>query len=122
MTQPGGTIPAIDVAETAARLASGAEATPILLDVREPDELRAARVEGAVHLPVSSFTARYGELPRDRTILVMCATGNRSAAVTSFLLRNGWTDVHNVEGGITAWQRTGLPVKRGPIEPGEGEL
>jgi rhodanese-related sulfurtransferase len=43
----------------------------------------------------------------------MCATGVRSAAVTGYLLRSGWADVANVEGGITAWQRAGLPVERG---------
>jgi rhodanese-related sulfurtransferase len=122
MNQPARAIPSVDVAETAARLDGGAPDRPLLLDVREPDELRAARVEGAAHLPMSSFAQRYGDLPRDRQILVICASGNRSAAVTAFLMRNGWNDVHNVAGGITAWQRAGLPVKRGPIEPGEGDL
>jgi rhodanese-related sulfurtransferase len=122
MNQPGAMIPGIDVTETAARLDGGGPDTPLLLDVREPDELRAARVEGAVHLPISVFPQRYPELPRDRQILVICASGNRSAAVTAFLLRNGWTDIHNVEGGITAWRRSGFAVKSGPIEPGEGVL
>jgi rhodanese-related sulfurtransferase len=122
MTQPPAGIPAIDVAETSARLGSDSEPRPLLVDVREPDELQAVRVEGAVHVPMSSFAERYGELPRDRPLLVMCASGGRSSAATGFLLRNGWTDVHNVEGGITAWQRAGLPVRRGPLEPGEGEL
>ena len=47
----------------------------------------------------------------------MCATGVRSAAVTGYLLRSGWTDVTNVEGGIVAWQRAGLPVERGSLGP-----
>jgi rhodanese-related sulfurtransferase len=71
---------------------------------------------------MSSFATRYTELPRDRPILVMCASGARSGAATAFLLRNGWADVWNVDGGINAWQRAGLPVRSGPIEPGEGEL
>jgi rhodanese-related sulfurtransferase len=45
--------------------------------------------------------------------MIMCATGVRSTAVTAYLLRNGWNDVVNVDGGITAWQRAGLPVERG---------
>jgi rhodanese-related sulfurtransferase len=122
MSHPGGMIPGIDVTETAARLEGGEPGGPLLVDVREPDELRAARVEGAVHLPISVFPQRCTELPQDRQILVICATGNRSAAVTAFLLRNGWPDVHNVEGGITAWRRSGFAVKSGPIEPGEGDL
>ena len=46
----------------------------------------------------------------------------RSAAATGFLLRSGWTDVVNVEGGTTAWAKAGLPVRRGEVAPGEGEL
>jgi rhodanese-related sulfurtransferase len=64
---------------------------------------------------------RFGELPRDRPIHVVCHTGSRSAAVTAFLLRNGWSDVFNVAGGMDAWERTGLEVRRGPLTPGEGD-
>ena len=43
-------------------------------------------------------------------------------SITGELLAAGWTDVGNVAGGITTWERMGLPVRRGPVEPGEGEL
>ncbi|HSL34378.1 MAG TPA: rhodanese-like domain-containing protein [Candidatus Limnocylindrales bacterium] len=127
MTHPAGTIPAIDVTEAAARLHDNrgdlpADAAPVLVDVREPNELVDARVAGAAHFPMSTFALRFNELPKDRPILVMCASGGRSAAVTAFLMRNGWTDVLNVDGGITAWRRAGLPVRHGPVEPGEGGL
>jgi rhodanese-related sulfurtransferase len=128
MTHPAGTIPAIDVTEAASRLdgkvASGAsaDASPVLVDVREPNELVDARVDGAAHYPMSTFAMRFTELPKDRQILVMCASGGRSAAVTAFLIRNGWTDVLNVDGGIGAWRRAGLPVRHGPLDPGEGGL
>jgi rhodanese-related sulfurtransferase len=71
---------------------------------------------------MSVFAARFGELPKDRPLLVMCAAGSRSAAATAHLLRNGYTDVVNVAGGITDWERAGLPVRRGPVSPGEGDL
>lgn len=125
MTQPAGTIPAVDVAEASARLDAapgGDGAGPVLVDVREPNELVAARVAGAAHVPMSVFAQRFTELPKDRPLLVMCASGGRSAAVTAFLLRNGWTDVANVDGGINAWQRAGLPVTRGPVGPDEGAI
>lgn len=128
MSHQAGTIPAVDVTEAAARLdgtagsGASADAGPLLVDVREPNELVEARVDGAAHYPMSSFAARFTELPRDRQILVMCASGGRSAAVTAFLIRNGWTDVLNVDGGISAWRRAGLPVRHGPVEPGEGGL
>lgn len=125
MTQPAGTIPAVDVAEASARLDAapgGDGAGPVLVDVREPSELVAARVAGAAHVPMSVFAQRFTELPKDKPLLVMCASGGRSAAVTAFLLRNGWTDVANVDGGINAWQRAGLPVTRGPVGPDEGAI
>jgi rhodanese-related sulfurtransferase len=121
MSQPG-TIPTVNVTEASSRLQAGTgdASAALLVDVREVPELVEARVAGAAQIPMSAFADRFNELPKDRPLLVMCAAGNRSAAATSFLLRNGWTDVTNVDGGITAWQRAGLPVIRGPLQPGEG--
>ena len=39
-----------------------------------------------------------------------------------YLLQAGWTDVRNVTGGMIGWRHAGLPVRRGPVEPGEGDL
>jgi len=134
-------VPAIDVLE-AARAAddppgadaggrSGAGAVggtavtsgaPLLVDVRERNEFVEIRAPGAVLYPTSSFLLRFEELPRDRPLHVICRTGSRSAAVTAWLLRNGWTDVHNVAGGMVAWAHAGLPVRRGPLDAGEGDL
>ena len=97
------------------------EPIPLLVDVRERHEFVAVRVRGALLYPTSTFLRRFEELPRDRTIHVVCHTGNRSAAVTAFLLRNGWSDVFNVAGGMDAWERAGLEVRRGPLAPGEGD-
>jgi rhodanese-related sulfurtransferase len=122
MTQPPGAIPVVDVTEAARRLGAGGEGSPLLVDVREADEFQAARVEGAALVPMSVFAERHAELPRDRPLLVMCAAGSRSAAATAFLLRSGWTDVANVQGGIIAWQGAGLPIRQGETAPGEGDL
>ena len=114
-------LPSVDVEEAERRVRED-PARPLLLDVREPNEFVAVRVPGAVLLPTSAFVARVGELPAGRPLLVICHTGRRSAAVTGFLARSGRTDVVNVAGGMEAWERAGLPIKRGPVEPGEGEL
>jgi rhodanese-related sulfurtransferase len=94
----------------------------VLLDVREVDEFRQVRVEGALFVPLSQLGVRVQDLPRDRPILVMCASGSRSQSVTGFLLQQGFEDVGSVAGGIGGWQQLGLPVKRGPVEDGEGQL
>jgi rhodanese-related sulfurtransferase len=118
--QPAAALPTVDVRE-AERRRREASPRPLVVDVREPNEFAAVRLDDVVLLPMSSFAARFEELPRDRPLLLMCAAGSRSAAATAHLLRNGYTDVTNVAGGITDWERAGLPVRKGPVEPGEGE-
>jgi rhodanese-related sulfurtransferase len=119
--QPPAALPTIDVRE-AERRRREASPRPLVVDVREPNEFAAVRLDDVVLLPMSSFPERFEELPRDRPLLVMCAAGSRSAAATAHLLRNGYSDVTNVAGGITDWERAGLPVRKGPVAPGEGEL
>jgi rhodanese-related sulfurtransferase len=119
VTNPG-SIPAIDVTEADRRLRED-PARPVLLDVREANEFVEVRAPGAMFLPTSVFAARLHELPADRPLLVICHLGNRSAAVVGYLARTGRTDAVNVSGGMEAWARAGLPVRRGPLEAGEGD-
>jgi rhodanese-related sulfurtransferase len=116
-----GTIPTIDVAEADRRLREDPDG-PLLLDVREMNEFVEMRAPGAALLPTSSFMTRVAELPADRPLLVVCHMGSRSAAVAGYLIRAGRTDVVNVAGGMDAWERAGLAVRRGPLDPGEGDL
>lgn len=120
MTLPG-PIAAVDVAEADRRLRED-PARPLLLDVREPNEFAEVRAPGAVLLPMSIFTTRLDELPADRPLLVICHMGGRSAAVAAYLTRTGRADVANVTGGMDAWERAGLPVRRGPVQAGEGDV
>lgn len=114
-------LPSVDVAEADRRLRED-PAHPILLDVREMTEFVDVRAPGAMLLPTSALAARIDDVPTGRPLLVVCRTGVRSAAVTGFLVRSGRSDVFNVTGGMEAWERAGLPIKRGPVEPGEGEF
>jgi rhodanese-related sulfurtransferase len=75
----------------------------VLLDVREPDELEAAAVTEALHIPMREIPARIGELDRTVPLVVMCHSGGRSRRVTEFLLGNGFSNVFNLRGGIDAW-------------------
>jgi len=80
-----------------------------ILDVREPDEVVRARVDGAQHIPLGSLVERIDEVPRDRTVYVMCHVGGRSAQATQYLEAQGF-DAVNITGGIVGWYRAGLPV------------
>lgn len=114
-------IPTIDVAEAERRLREDPD-KPILLDVREASEFEEVRAPGAMLVPTSLFMTRVETLPVDRPLMVVCHMGGRSAAVAGFLIRAGRSDVVNVAGGMDAWERAGLPVRRGTVDPGEGDL
>lgn len=118
---PASTIPTIDVTEAERRLRED-PAGPLLVDVREANEFEEVRAPGAVLVPMSAFAARAGELPSDRPMMLVCHLGGRSAAAAGFLIRSGRTDVVNVGGGMDAWEKAGLPVRRGTPTPGEGDL
>jgi rhodanese-related sulfurtransferase len=81
-------IPQVSAREAHDRVASGGPAAPLVVDVRNPDEFARVRVPGSVLLPLASFVQRYNELPADRPLLLVCATGARSASATAFLLRS----------------------------------
>lgn len=120
--QPPG-VERISVEEAARRLEAGASASgALLIDVREPGEFAQFRAAGAVLVPLSVFQLRYQQLPRDRPLLLICATGRRSLAAGAFLVEAGFPSVANVEGGSVAWARSRLPVRTGEPFDGEGDL
>ena len=82
----------------------------VLLDIREPHELKFCQVKGSLHIPMGQIPARLKELPRDKPILAFCHHGGRSLWVAQYLRANDFPLASNVAGGINAWAET--------IEPG----
>ncbi len=76
---------------------------PIIVDVRWSDEVRAASIKDAIHIPLSQLEKRMGELPKDKQLIMLCHHGNRSRFATIMLLCSGFTNVKNMVGGIDAW-------------------
>ncbi|WP_297911558.1 rhodanese-like domain-containing protein [Thiomonas sp.] len=80
-----------------------------VVDVREPWELERASIRHArfhsTAIPMATIPLRQGELERDKKLLIMCRTGGRSTQVANFLVQNGFEQVYNLQGGITAWSR-----------------
>ncbi len=74
----------------------------VLLDVREPFEVAAASIDGALLIPMGEILSRVDEIPRDRQVLCLCHHGARSAQVAAYLANQGF-DVANVTGGIDSW-------------------
>ncbi|MER5883932.1 rhodanese-like domain-containing protein [Streptomyces sp. NPDC001941] len=98
-------LPSVDVASV--------PADALVLDVREADEWAAGHVDGALHVPMSDFVARFGEVTEavadGRRAYVMCRVGGRSAQVTQYLVRQG-IDAVNIDGGMQAWDGAGRPM------------
>lgn len=86
--------------EVKARLARGEDV--FLLDVREPDEVAAWAYPIGVNIPLGQLGEHLDELPRDRTIVVACHVGGRSAVAAQALSEAGWV-AENLTGGAVAW-------------------
>ncbi len=99
----------IDVREAFARSRRGAK----LIDVRSPREFaHAGRPKGARSVPPQLIKEDATGLGRDDDVLVICLSGHRSPRQAKRLAGIGFTKVTNVHGGLMAWKKAGLPVKK----------
>jgi rhodanese-related sulfurtransferase len=89
-----------------------------LLDVREDDEWEAGHIDGAQHIPLGQLGERLGELPNGRRIVAVCRSGGRSGSAVRGLKQLGY-DAENLDGGVTAWSRAGLPLVNADGRPGK---
>ncbi len=109
--------PTISTDSLAAWLADDARTPPLLLDAREADEYAVSHLARARHVPpnasADSLTALLSDVPMDRSVVVYCSVGYRSAKVTQRLRKAGFSDVHNLGGSIFRWANEGRAVVRG---------
>ncbi len=83
-----------------------------LLDVRTPGEWAGGHAAQAVHIPLGELASRCEELPKDRPVVCICASGMRSAQAARMLASRGFSPVYNFSGGMRAWAQAGLPLGR----------
>jgi len=86
----------------------------LVLDVREEPEYQAGHILNAKWIPLGKLTERAGELERyrEQAIVVVCRSGNRSAAACSMLGKQGFAQAVNMAGGVMAWQKSNLPLEK----------
>jgi len=89
----------------------------LILDVRTPSEYEQAHVEGSLLVPVQELGQKMAQLMphKEKEILVICRSGNRSYTAASMLKEKGFEKAFNVQGGVTAWYQAGLPLNLGKI-------
>jgi len=85
-----------------------------ILDVREPDEFKAGHILNAQLIPLGKLKERIGELAKykDKPVVVVCRSGNRSGNACVALGKNEFTQAYNLAGGMMAWQKANLPTQK----------
>ncbi len=106
----GAPVPTIQAPELKNKLANGRR--PYLLDVREPVEFRREHIAGAKLIPLRELSLHLDDLPKNREIVCICATGHRSVPAARKLNAAGYTAV-SLQDGMMAWRRAKLPVLKG---------
>jgi rhodanese-related sulfurtransferase len=105
----------IESATTADAVALSNHEDAVFIDVREQRELGdTGMIQGAVHMPLSSFKKNVGQVEkyRNKPVVVYCRSGNRSVSAAGTLKKSGFEKVYNLTGGITAWQKENLPIQK----------
>ena len=108
--QPGGKSVSPQVAIALADKDGG-----VLVDVREEHEVAVAHIQNSLFIPLKDLPTQLAKLEkyRKKPVVVVCAAGQRSAAACRLLNKSGFEDVSQIDGGIQAWEKAGLPLKRG---------
>ena len=86
----------------------------LILDVREQGEYDAGHILNSKLVSLGKLAERIGELEkyRERPIVVVCRSGQRSAAACALLGKRGFTQAYNLSGGVMAWQKASLPLEK----------
>jgi rhodanese-related sulfurtransferase len=82
-----------------------------IVDVREDWEYAGGHVPGATLIPLGQLSSRLSEIPKDKTVVAVCRSGNRSGQATQLLRQQGF-NAHNMEGGMISWEQAGLDLER----------
>ena len=106
----GGSVPSLSALELHEKMKAGNQ--PFLLDVRQPQEFRQGHIAGAKLIPLGELDHRIKEVPRDREIVCICASGHRSVPAVQILKAAGYT-ASSMKNGMIAWQMARLPIRKG---------
>ena len=87
---------------------------PVVIDVRTSDEYASGHIPGAVNIPFDQVAARIREVEAPHGVALYCMVGPRARRGEAALLTSGYESVFHIEGGLAAWEASGLPVERAP--------
>lgn len=87
----------------------------LVIDVREAHEYSTGHLPDARNIPLKELAERTADLEKfkDKPLILVCASGVRSGQACAQLQKLGFAKLNNLDGGVGAWERAGLPIKRG---------
>ena len=89
------------------------EDSALLIDVREPFEIRGKRIKDAINIPsFGNFDVTVDTLNKNYALFFYCTSGYRSSKVAAFFYDKGFRKLYNLEGGIVAWKKDGFPIEK----------
>lgn len=104
-----------DITPQQAVLLMSHESGSLVLDVREDSEYQSGHIRDSIHIPLSALKSRMSELDKykDKNIILGCRSGSRSGRACGLLKKKGFEKVHNLRGGVLAWENDNLPMNKG---------
>lgn len=84
----------------------------IVVDVRQPSEYERGHIPGSLLIPLDELDERLQEIPEGKRVVTVCRSGSRSSRAKRLLVENGLDNVHNMSGGMIAWERAGFDIER----------
>ncbi|MDQ6979083.1 MAG: rhodanese-like domain-containing protein [Mariprofundaceae bacterium] len=83
-----------------------------MIDVRSLGEWNTSHPNSARHIPLGKIDSQTNNIPQDKPVVFICASGMRSASAAAKVAKAGHPDVYNFSGGLSSWDTAGLPIKR----------
>jgi len=104
-----------DISPQQAVLLMSHETGSLVLDIREENEYQSGHIKDSIHIPLSALKSRIGELDKykNKNVILGCRSGSRSGRACGLLKKNGFEKVHNLRGGVLAWENDNLPMNKG---------
>ncbi|WP_081752737.1 rhodanese-like domain-containing protein [Kallotenue papyrolyticum] len=108
-------LPAVVDVETAAELLATGQPATLMIDVRTPAEFESLHIPGSYNVPLDLLAEHCDELRHlhDRPVILVCRSGQRARQAEELLRAANLPQVHILEGGISAWEQAGKPMRRG---------
>lgn len=90
------------------------ETGSLVLDIREDKEYQSGHIKDSIHIPLSALKSRVSELDKykEKNIILGCRSGSRSGRACGILKKSGFEKIHNLRGGVLAWENENLPMNK----------